>query len=311
MKLDVPLLKLPRQYCAETLAAEVAGLPRDAWIPHPGKLAGNDAVPLITPSGQISNAFDGPMGPTEHLQNLPYIREIMADLAAVWGRSRLMGLAPNADVPEHVDVGYYWRTHLRIHIPVVTTPKVLFTCDGTTVHMAAGECWAFDSFCLHNVRNGGTDKRIHLVLDTVGGEKLWDLMKEAREIGNPAPPLVRPGSVPPSPLAYERVNTPEVMSAWEVRCHIDFVVGQTAPSRELKTVSERLNRFHSAWAAIWAQFGTLAQGMPDYSRLIEAVRSDLKRLSADRILLPNKVPLYRALDELIFMVAAPTSVQGR
>ena len=67
MKLDVPLLKLPRQYCAETLAAEVAALPRSAWIAHPGKLAGNDAVPLITPGGVITNGFAGPMAPTEHL----------------------------------------------------------------------------------------------------------------------------------------------------------------------------------------------------------------------------------------------------
>lgn len=304
MRLNPPLIKLPRQYCARTLAAEVKALPPSAWIPHPGKLAGNDAVPLITPGGQISNAFAGPMAPTEHLQSCPYIREIMADLGAVWGRSRLMGLAPQADVPEHVDVGYYWRTHLRIHIPVITTPSVLFTCDGNTVHMASGECWAFDSFCLHNVRNAGNDKRIHLVLDTVGGEKLWDLMADARKVDGIATRIVAPGSVQATELAYERVNAPEVMSAWEVRCHIDFLVGQAPSSDELDIVSERLNRFHSAWAALWAQFGTLVEALPAYSRLIDIVRIDLRRLGAERLLLPNRVPLYRTLDELIFMVAA-------
>lgn len=309
MKLDVPLLKLPRQYCSETLAAEVSSLPRSAWIAHPGKLAGNDAVPLITPGGVITNAFAGPMAPTEHLLACPYIMEIMADLGAVWGRSRLMGLAPAADVPEHVDVGYYWRTHLRIHIPVITTPSVLFTCDGNTVHMAAGECWAFDSFCLHNVRNAGNDKRIHLVLDTVGGEKLWDLMADARKVNGIATPIVAPGSVQATELAYERMNAPEVMSAWEVRCHIDFLVGQAPSSDELDIISERLNRFHSAWAALWAQFGTLVEGLPAYSRLIDIVRIDLRRLGAERLLLPNRVPLYRSLDELIFMVAAPAQTR--
>ena len=34
MKLDVPLLKLPRQYCPETLAAEVMSLPRSMHGSH-------------------------------------------------------------------------------------------------------------------------------------------------------------------------------------------------------------------------------------------------------------------------------------
>ena len=42
----------------------------------------------------------------------------MAELNCTWGRSRLMGLEPGAVVPKHVDVHYYWRTHLRIHVPV-------------------------------------------------------------------------------------------------------------------------------------------------------------------------------------------------
>lgn len=307
MKLDVPLLKLPRQYCAETLAAEVSALPHSAWIAHPGKLAGNDAVPLITPGGQITNAFSGPMEPTQHLLNCPYIMEIMADLGAVWGRSRLMGIAPGSDVPEHVDVGYYWRTHLRIHIPVITNPGVHFTCDGNTVHMAAGECWAFDSFCLHNVRNLGAEKRIHLVLDTVGGDKLWDMMVDTRraEGDGIVSTFVAPRSTQVDALAFERINTPEIMSAWEVRCHIDFLVRQAPAAPQLGAVTDCLDRFATGWAAAWAQFGTSHEGLGRYRHLIGRVKDDLRRSGADRILLKNAVPLDRTLDELIFMVAAP------
>jgi hypothetical protein len=309
MKLDVPLLKLPRQYCAETLAAEVASLPRSAWIAHPGKLAGNDAVPLITPGGEISNGFAGPMAPTEHLLACPYIMEIMADLGAVWGRSRLMGLAPASDVPEHVDVGYYWRTHVRLHIPVITNPNVEFTCDGRTVHMKAGECWAFDSFCLHNVRNLGTDKRVHLVLDTVGGDRLWDMMVETRRAEGRVLPLqyVPPGATSVEKLAFERINTPEIMSAWEVRCHIDFLVRQAPQAPQLSAVIDTLDRFSIAWAAAWAQYGPSHDGLPRYQQLLARIRDDLKRTGADRILLHNAVPLDRTLNELIFMVATPAA----
>lgn len=307
MKLGMPLVKLARQYCAETLAAEVAALPAAAWLPHPGRLPGNDAVPLITPAGQVSNGFSGPMAPTDALRQCPYITEILADLGAVWGRSRLMGLAPGAVVPEHVDVGYYWRTHIRIHIPVITNPGVAFSCDRETVHMAPGECWLFDSFCLHNVRNDGDQKRVHLVLDTVGGEKLWGLIAEAKRMGRDVQPVQRiaPGSVAPVPLAYEQVNLPAVMSVWEVRCHIDFLLAQCADTEARVAIAARLEQFANAWGALWAQYGTDASGLAAYRRLIGDVQRDLQRLEAQRMLLPNNVPFDRALAELVFMVAAP------
>lgn len=308
MKLGAPLIKLPRQYCAETLAQEVAALPQSAWLPHPGRLPGNDAVPLITPAGQVSNGFSGPMAPTDALRQCPYIMEIMADLGAVWGRSRLMGLAPGAVVPEHVDVGYYWRTHIRIHIPVVTNPGVAFSCDQETVHMAPGECWLFDSFCLHNVRNAGDQKRVHLVLDTVGGERLWAMIDAARRAGPDGQPVERvaPGSVRPEALAFEQVNLPAIMSVWEVRCHADFLTRQCPASSALDEVRARLEQFANAWGALWAQHGIDPAGLQAYRALIDAVQRDLQRLGAPRILLGNDVPLDRALAELIFMVAAPS-----
>ncbi|MCC6477761.1 MAG: aspartyl/asparaginyl beta-hydroxylase domain-containing protein [Sphingomonadaceae bacterium] len=307
MKIDRPLLKLPRQYCARTLAAEVAALPPSAWLAHPGRIMGNDAVPLITPDGTITNAFAGPMAPTDHLRACPYILEIMADLEAVWGRSRLMGLAPGAIVPEHVDVGHYWRTHLRIHIPVVTNPGVAFTCEGETVNMAAGECWIFDSFRIHDVRNSGTEKRIHLVLDTVGGEKLWDLMREGERAGRDpaAAKFIAPGSVATGNLRYEQINTPDIMSVWEVRCHVDFLLEQAEPGDLLDITRQQLERFLHEWGALWAQFGADSVAQPSYQALIEQIRRELQRIQTGRLVLPNGVPLDRALNELVFMAAAP------
>lgn len=280
-------------------------MPPSAWLPHPGRIVGNDAVPLITPKGVITNAFAGPMAPTEHLLACPYIMEIMADLGAVWGRSRLMGLAPGAIVPEHVDVGHYWRTHLRIHIPVITNPGVEFTCEGETVNMAAGECWIFDSFRIHDVRNGGTEKRIHLVLDTVGGEKLWDLMREGEQAG--ATVFIAPGSVWTGDLRYEQINTPDIMSVWEVRCHVDFLLNQAPDGELLDTTRQQLERFMHEWGALWAQSGTDSVALPNYRNLIEQIRRELQHLQSGRIVLPNGVPLDRALNELVFMAAAPAS----
>ncbi len=303
MRLDRPLLKLPRRYCADSLAAEIAALPPSAWLPHPGKLPGNDAVPLITPGGTVSNGFAGAMAPTEALRACPYIMQIMADLGAVWGRSRLMGLAAGADVPEHVDVGYYWRTHLRVHVPIVTEPGVSFTAGGETVHMAAGEAWVFDTFQMHRVRNAGSAKRVHLVLDTVGGERLWDLV-EAAQRGDAESVLVAPGATA-GPIAYEQVNLPEIMSGWEIRCHVDYLLGLAPTGPATDAVALRLERFTSNWMAVWAEHGSGTGGLPAYRRLIEAIRDELRTLRASAILLSNRVPLDRALGELIFMVAVP------
>ena len=305
MHLSQPFLRLPKSFCAETIAAEVAALGPEAWVPHPGKLPGNDAVLLITPNGQMTNAFTGPMGPTDHLRRCPYIMEIMADIGAVWGRSRLMGLAAGADVPPHVDVGYYWRTHTRIHIPVVTTPKVVFTCDDKSVHMAPGECWIFDSFRRHNVRNGGTEKRIHLVLDTVGGEALWDLVERAQQDGDEEPETLRPGVMRTDLLAFEQLNAPGVMTPWEVRCHVDFLLEKVAPGADIRPIGRRLERFADAWGATWAQFGPEERGLQTYQGLVASVERDMRALGAAAILLTNDVPLERALSELIFRVAFP------
>ena len=312
MRLTRPLLRLNRMFCAETLAAEVAALPASAWIPHPGNYRGNDAVPLVTPGGRISNEFVGPMLPTEHLRASPYIMEVMAALGAVWGRSRLMGLAPGAEVPSHVDLRYYWRTHFRVHIPVITNPEVRFHCGGESVHMDPGEVWLFDSFRMHRVHNGGTEKRVHLVLDTVGGEGLWDLVEEAEALEpDQAPRLTPRRQTGAGALAFETVNAPRIMSPWEIRCHLAFLAEHVRPHPRRDAVFRRLDKFAFAWASVWAQHGEEDGGLSAYRALLAAVQRDLPRLCPDTLPLDNDVPLFSALGELIYQVALPPAGVGR
>jgi hypothetical protein len=241
------------------------------------------------------------MEATDYLRACPYIMSLMAELGAVWGRSRLMGLAPNAEVRAHVDVHYYWRTHIRIHVPVITNPGVGFTCGGESVHMAGGECWTFDSFQLHDVQNKGSERRVHLVIDTVGGERLWDLIDQA--VQGVAPPTApwRPanGSATQPKLLYERINIPDLMSSWELRCHLDFLGRHCMPHPQLDAVLKRLDKFATAWDAAWVQFGTGDEGLPAYRELIDKVRRDLVALGGDQIVLHNQAPLHRALNDMI------------
>lgn len=303
MHFSKPLLQLPIRFAADRLAREVAALPSSAWVPHPQGFAGNDAVPLVSVGGGLNDDIEGPMAATEHLRRCPYVMGVMGRLNGVWGRSRLMGLAPGSRVPSHVDIHYYWRTHIRIHIPVVTNPDVRFACGDDSVHMAPGECWVFDSFRLHEVRNEGSDKRIHLVLDTVGGDEIWDLIEAANGAGPiPDHPWLPADDAAPD-LAFERINQPKVMTAWEMRCHVDYLADHVVANPRTAPVMARVDRFIAGWQAAWTRFGEADEGRDAYRRLIAAARDDLAAMGANEVLLDNDAPLPNALDALIFRKA--------
>ncbi|MGN6154173.1 MAG: aspartyl/asparaginyl beta-hydroxylase domain-containing protein [Sphingomicrobium sp.] len=295
-----PLLRLPINFSADRLAEEVRALPESAWVGHPMRFNGNTAVRLITEGGQPTDIIEGEMAPTEYLLACPYVMQAMAAIGCVWGRSRFMGLAAGAEVPVHIDSHYYWRTHIRIHIPVITNPGVSFTCGGETVHMAPGECWVFDSFRKHEVHNRGTEKRVHLVLDTVGGGRIHDLIDAAEAGANAAEsPILEPRDGAPTALTFERVNVPVIMSPWEIRCHADFILGGATPGPALDRVRKRIDRFGDDWAALWARFGEDERAAGAYVPLLVQAQRDLAGLGANAILLGNGVSVLHMFERLI------------
>jgi hypothetical protein len=303
MRFTRPLLRLPIRFDADALAKEVSELPRSAWVAHPNAFPGNNAVRLITTEGMPTDALGGSMAPTDYLRACPYMMELMSELGGTWGRSRLMGLASGAEVPAHVDSHYYWRTHLRIHIPVVTNPGVEFTCAGETVHMAAGECWVFDSFQRHEVHNRGDAHRVHLVLDTVGGKRLWELIEESQSDTPPEPRLFNPGEGSGGPLLFERVNSPTVMSPWELRCHLRFLEEEAKPHPRLRDLLHRLDKFAYEWGGLWAAHADSPQGVTFFQQLLAQTSRDLAQFGGQDILLKNELPFYHVLGRLVFEVA--------
>jgi hypothetical protein len=301
MRLDTPFLKLPIRFDPDALAAEVRALPDWAWSAHPTGFVGNEAVRLVSPGGEQTDEFSGPMGPSRQLELCPYIQEIMGEIGGVWGRSRLMGLAAGAEVPSHIDTHYYWRTHLRLHIPVITNPAVLFTCGGETVHMEAGECWAFDSFRRHRVENKGTEQRIHLVLDTVAGGDISPLLAAA--LAGSEARLLCPGEGVGRALKFEKMNSPAVMSPWEIRCHLAFLVEHAKPDPRLGAIFQRMDQFVDDWTSAWAEFGADEAARDVYTALIENVRSDAIRLGSREVTLNNDWPLHAMFESLILQMA--------
>jgi hypothetical protein len=177
MRLRQPFVRLPLVVDADRLRAETDAIPESAWRGHPEGAPGNSAVVLVGVGGDPDgDATVGAMAPTPHLQGMPYTREVLAGLGTTVGRTRLMRIATETELGLHVDTNYYWWHHLRIHVPVQTTPDVVFEAGDESVHMAAGEVWVFDTWRRHRVDNPASSPRIHLVIDTVGSASLWDLI---------------------------------------------------------------------------------------------------------------------------------------
>ena len=183
---------------------------------------------------------------------------------------------------------------------MITNPEVMFTCGDESVHMAAGECWVFDTSAPH-VPQPGRDQRVHLVLDTVGGEHLWDLIAVPKQPASfPGRPTLRPGEGQATIWCSSRSMSPKVMSPWEIHCHLAYLAERTVPDPMVAPVMKRLGKFVAGWAAAWARFGTSDQGEETYRQLIEATRDDLYGMAADHLVLSNGRKLFFFLDALLF-----------
>lgn len=275
MKLPVPFIQLPLRFDAAALAAEIARFDEPMWRPHPDGMPGNAALPLVAVDGDPArgDSVEGPMRPTPALLQSPYLLQVLGSLDAVIGRTRLMRLSGRAEVRSHIDTDYYWHDRVRVHVPIVTQPSVRFTAGGAHVHMAAGECWIFDTWLLHHVANDHDADRIHLVVDTVGGAAFWNLVSGGRpHAASPAgwsARMIAPQSGATPPLMFESVNSQSPMSYWELRGLISFLLGEVDPHPRMPMVAQLCQAFAAQWQTLWFRHGTDAAALPEYARVLD------------------------------------------
>lgn len=317
MKLQVPFIQLPLAFDAQALAAEIAAIDESHWRPHPQGFAGNSMLPLVAVAGDADNeSFAGPMRPTPALRRCPLLSQAIASLQATVGRTRLMRLAGEAEVTRHADQGYYWVERVRVHLPIVTQPGVRFECGEADVHMAAGECWIFDTWRQHRVVNDGDAARIHLVVDTTGGAGFWELVARGRPVPGAAA-LFQPRQVALEPgrqatFACESVNVPAVMSPWELETHLRFLFEESVPHPSLAAVQRLAGQLLRAWRGLWFEHGDAAEeGRERFRRLFDGFAGEAMKL-AGAVRLRNGMPLVEVLTVMLgrSVVAAPASAAG-
>ncbi len=309
MRLSHPLIRLPLTVDADVLAAEVESLPDDCWRDHPEGAPGNTAVPLVAAGGDPGDdGTIGPMAPTPVLASLPYTRQVLESLGSTIGRTRLMRIATETDLEDHVDTNYTWWHHLRVHVPVLTSPDVVFTVGDASAHMARGEVWVFDTWRRHRVENPAARPRVHLVVDTVGGPRLWDLIDHPDDVER----HVRFDPSGDPTLPFERHNHPAVMTPWELESTLGALLAEAAPiaPAEVARARAELVALARAWRDAWARFGDDPDGWPHLRQLREAARAAVDR-TVGNVRLANGVALRHAIDQLVLRPAVTPEVARR
>ena len=284
MRLSRPFIRLPFNFDADRLAEEARRFTPDRWMAHPSGLPGNSAIALISSNGGDNDSFEGEKKPTPHLGECEYMRQVMASFGEVLSRSRLMKLDARSELNLHVDFNYHWFSRVRIHIPVVTDPSVIFHCGPASLHMRTGECWIFDSWRRHRVVNPSARDRIHLVIDTGGSSRFWDMVHAvenadpSRTAADAAHIAFEPGK--PVELRTERFASLPVMAPGECAALIEDLIADFAGNPEndqrlVGTYVALMRGFASDWRELWLLYGHRPEGLGHYRALIEATRRRL------------------------------------
>lgn len=115
----------------------------------------------------------------------PEVRELLKEFGEKIHRVRFMRLKPGGgELERHTDQvdpdsGGTIGKLARIHFPIKTNDDVVFTVWDTKgkeqkVHMSKYECWFLDTRKAHMAVNGGSEERIHLVVDIETEKVLHD-----------------------------------------------------------------------------------------------------------------------------------------
>jgi hypothetical protein len=105
-------------------------------------------------------------------------------------------------------------------------------------------------------------------------------------------------------LAYESRNVPKVMTPWELRDHLGFLMSEVAPGHpQAGPAGQVLNRLRANWHALWARSGDDEAAWPEYAALLTSTWPRLEALGVNSLPLKNGMGLGRCLRALIFETA--------
>jgi len=170
-------LRLPLAVDAERLRREVEALSDTVWDSPGDRVGVHRAAGAVFLRGFAPAEGDRPIHDRPVLDALPYCRDLIERLGAPPLRCLLARLPGGALIPPHADLGPYFERTLRIHVPVISHPRVWMMCDGLSYVMAPGEVWALNNTLKHAVWNAHPSQaRTHLICDVLLTPAMHDLL---------------------------------------------------------------------------------------------------------------------------------------
>jgi quercetin dioxygenase-like cupin family protein len=177
------LLNIP--VAIKGIQQEVEALQTGFWKPHLNRHdyeGGWDVLSFRSPGGTLNTQADAlrneAFADTSLLEHCPTVRALLNSLQCEKLSARLLNLQPGAVIKEHTDKELYFeKGEARLHFPVVTNPFVEFYLDNERLLMQEGECWYINANLPHRLANKGGSNRIHLVVDCMVNDWLYQVFK--------------------------------------------------------------------------------------------------------------------------------------
>jgi hypothetical protein len=169
---DPPAMRLPGNYDVALLKRDLEALceVRRAAQPGPYHKGEWTGIALHSMGGKQSvfpsAAATDHYQETEELQRAPYFKQILSELKCPKEVVRILFLPPEGHIKDHFDFHTSFQFGLlRLHIPIVTHPDVIFIIDGQRMSWNEGELWYGDFSKVHSVKNDSSVVRVHMVID--------------------------------------------------------------------------------------------------------------------------------------------------
>jgi hypothetical protein len=185
IKQEVAAVRLPRIYDVERLLQDLQVLRNVPSAPQPGPYHAGEWTGIALHSmGGKDSVFPSAAGmdhyqETENLKRTPYFKYVLDDLKRPKEVVRILFLPPGGYIKDHFDFHTSFQFGLlRLHIPIITHPDVIFMIDEQRVIWNPGELWFGDFSKVHSVKNDSPVVRVHMVIDVQINDFVLSLFPE-------------------------------------------------------------------------------------------------------------------------------------
>jgi hypothetical protein len=182
---NVVAVRLPRTYDVERLQQDLKTLRDVQSAPQPGPYHTGEWTGIALHSmGGKDSVFPSAAGmdryqETENLKRAPYFKYVLDDLKCPKEVVRILFLPPGGHIKDHFDFHTSFQFGLlRLHVPIITHPDVIFLIDGQRVTWKEGELWYGDFSKVHSIKNDSQVVRVHMVIDVQINDFVLSLFPE-------------------------------------------------------------------------------------------------------------------------------------